>query len=396
MTASRVLSLSRMGPTASTAISARPLRLPSHIIRPFPSRPPPLLRRPFSHTARGARRRDPYNPRDAPEYDYDAKLSDPWAHHRLRSARPLFGGATPGQILRSPRTHTVFAVSVATALFFYWWNLEVVPVSGRKRFNCYSENTVRQLSEMQYKHLLYEMERQGGRFLSERDARVRQVKRVMRQLIPVAGEQNAEWEVRVIDNDDPRAANAFVLPGGKVFVYSGLMRLARTDSQLAAVLSHEIAHNLAKHISERLSQSVGEELFLGSLLMLAAATPFVFLAGWWFGGNLLDLLFSRPMGRMQESEADYIGLMMMAEACYDPREAVTFWERMDRVHQQLGTEPPEFLSTHPSNQHRIERITGWLPKAMAKRDTSDCRGTQAFAESFRQAMERNGVLSVRM
>lgn len=269
-------------------------------------------------------------------------------------------------------------------------------MSGRKRFNCYSEDKVRELSELQYKHVLYDLERQGGRFLPEYDARVRQVKRVMARLIPVAGEEHDEWEVRVIANDDPRAANAFVLPGGKVFVYSGLLRLARTDSQLAAVLSHEIAHNLAKHFGERLSQSVSETFFLGSLLMLVAATPFAFVAGWLFGGSLLDLLFSRPMGRMQESEADYIGLMMMAEACYDPRHAVSFWERMDHVHQQLGAEPPEFLSTHPSNQHRIESITGWLPKAMEKRDMSDCKGTQGFAELFRQAMERGDVFSVRM
>ncbi|KAF3760724.1 hypothetical protein M406DRAFT_25840, partial [Cryphonectria parasitica EP155] len=316
---------------------------------------------------------------------------DPWYHHRLRTAKPLLS-STPGQIIRSPRTHTVIVVSVALALGFYWYNLEVVPVSGRRRFNCYSEATVRELGAMQYKHVLYEMEQQGGRFLPDRDARVRMVQRVMARLIPVSGmgedEENGGWEVRVIDNDDLRQANAFVLPGGKVFVYSGLLRLARTDAQLAAVLSHEIAHNLADHISERLSQSVGETFFLGSALMLLAATPFTFVAGYLFGGQLLDLLFSRPMGRMQESEADYIGLMMMAEACYDPREAVTFWQRMEAIHR---LEPPEFLSTHPSNLHRIERITGWLPEATEKRDASDCVGTQGFAEMFRRAMARGDI-----
>lgn len=200
----------------------------------------------------------------------------------------------------------------------------------------------------------------------------------------------------MIANDDPRAANAFVLPGGKVFVYSGMLRLARTDAQLAAVLSHEIAHNLARHIPERLSQSVGETFFLGSTLMLLAASPFTFVAGWLFGGELLDLLFSLPMSRMQESEADFIGVMMMAEACYDPREAVVFWERMDQVHRHMGTEPPEFMSTHPSNQHRIERIRGWLPRAMEKREESDCHGAQGFADMFRRAMERGDVMSGRM
>lgn len=400
--ASRGLNLTRLRPIAFTC--ARPTRLPNPILRPIYKSPtriyalPSSLRRSFSHSTPRTQQRDPRH--DRPDYDYDASLGDPWYHHRLRSAKPLLGGASPRQIIRSPRTRTIILVSAAAALLFYWYNLEVVPVSGRRRFNCYSEKTVRDLSEMQYQHLLYAMERKGGRFLPSWDARVRMVQRVMDRLIPVSGGllgqgdgQDAQWEVRVIENENLHAANAFVLPGGKVFVFSSLLKLARTDDQLAAVLSHEIAHNMAKHISEKLSQSVGETFFLGSTLMLLAATPFTFIVGYLFGGRLLDLLFSRPMGRMQEYEADYIGLMMMAEACYDPREALGFWERMDQVHQQLDMEPPEFLSTHPSNRHRIKSITGWLPQAMEKREMSDCRGTQGFAEMFKRAMERGDVLS---
>lgn len=129
------------------------------------------------------------------------------------------------------------------------------------------------------------------------------------------------------------------------------------------------------------------------------------------GSAVLDLLFSRPMGRMQESEADYIGLMMMAEACYDPRQALGFWKRMERAQQE---EPPEWLSTHPSvcailfshflslslvsseansnqNFNRIQKIGEWIPKAIEKMEQSDCRGSSAFANLFRKAMER-GVL----
>lgn len=368
-------------------IIAPPPRIPACLPRP---RPPAsaLPRRFFSHSPSRSRQIDPRKP---PEYDYDPNLGDPWYHHRLRTAKPLFRGNAK-TILRSPRTHTVVVVSIALAVAFYFYNLEVVPVSGRKRFNCYSENTVRQMSDMQYRRLIYEMERSGARFLGDWDPRTLMVRRVMSRLIPVSGvDDGVEWEVYVID--DRSTANAFVLPGGKVFVYSGILGLARTESQLAAVLGHEIAHNLAKHFGERLSQSIGESFFLGSALMLLAATPLMFVAGWLFGGDLLGLLFSRPMGRMQESEADYIGLMMMAEACYDPREAVTFWQRMDRMHQQSDIEVPEWASTHPSNQHRIERITGWLPKAMEKRDASDCHGTQGFAEMFRRAMARGDVMS---
>lgn len=367
-----------------------PPRIPTLISRPsIPASSFPW--RPFSHSSTRLRQIDPRKP---PEYDYDPKLGDPWYHHRLRNAKPLFRGNAK-TVLRSPRTHTVVAVSIALAVAFYYYNLEVVPVSGRKRFNCYSENTVRQMSDMQYKRLIYEMERSGTRFLGDWDPRTLMVRRVMSRLIPVSGvdegEDGVSWEVHVID--DRSTANAFVLPGGKVFVYSGILGLARTESQLAAVLGHEIAHNLAKHFGERLSQSIGESFFLGSALMLLAATPLMFVAGWLFGGDLLGLLFSRPMGRMQESEADYIGLMMMAEACYDPREAVTFWQRMDRMHQRSDVEVPEWASTHPSNQHRIERITGWLPKAIEKQQQSDCHGTQGFAEMFRRAMARGDVIS---
>lgn len=130
-----------------------------------------------------------------------------------------------------------------------------------------------------------------------------------------------------------------------MFVYSGILPLVRNESGLAAVLGHEIAHNAADHVGERLSQAIGVNILLGSVLLLMAAIPGGFLAGGFFGGRLLDILFSRPMSRLQESEADYIGLMMMAEACYDPREAADFWRRMDKA-QHL--QPPEWISTHPS------------------------------------------------
>lgn len=386
-----------------TIATTRRLRLiPNSIARPLP--PPPTRtsflsssRRPFSQSLPRTAQRDPRH-QQPPNYDYDQSLGDPWYYARLRQARPLFGGRSAHQILVAPRTRTVAAVAAALALFFYWWNLEVVPVSGRRRFNCYSSASTRELSDTQYRHFLYEMERNGQRFLHPSDPRVRMVQRVMARLVPVADagapadEADEEWWVRVIDCDDLRKANAFVLPGRKVFVHSSLLRLTRTDDQLATVLSHEIAHNLAGHVGERLSHGVSERFFLGSLLILLAATPFTFIAGYLFGEGMLDLAFSRPMSRMQESEADFIGLMMMAEACYDPRQAVTLWERMDHITQQINVEPPEFLSTHPSNQHRIDNITRWLPKALEKRDTSDCHGTQGFADMFRRAMERGDVM----
>lgn len=146
-------------------------------------------------------------------------------------------------------------------------------------------------------------------------------------------------------------ANAFVIPGGKVFVHSGILNVCGNEHALAAVLGHEIAHNTALHAGERLSAAWVGNLMTGCVFLLAGGMPGVALFGLWtaVGGFFLrDLLFYLPMGRHQESEADYLGLMMMAEACYDPRYALTFWQRMEAVQRQGGVDVPEMLSTHPS------------------------------------------------
>lgn len=140
-------------------------------------------------------------------------------------------------------------------------------------------------------------------------------------------------------------ANAFVLPGGKVFVFSGILPLARTDSALAAVLGHEIAHNVADHVGERMSAAIGTNIVLYSAMALVGFLGFGPLLMHWVGSRFLDIAFGNPMSRLQESEADYIGLMMMSEACYDPTEAVSFWQRMEAA---KGEEVPEWISTHPS------------------------------------------------
>lgn len=145
--------------------------------------------------------------------------------------------------------------------------------------------------------------------------------------------------------------NAFVTPGGYLFVFSGMLRVCGNDDALAAVLGHEIAHNVASHAAERMSAAAIANLTSGSLFFLAGALPGLALFGIWSvtGGRYIqDLLFSLPMGRKMETEADHIGLMMMAEACYDPREAITYWQKMAKLAVQGGMEPPEMLSTHPS------------------------------------------------
>lgn len=129
-------------------------------------------------------------------------------------------------------------MAIVAAVIFYVANLETVPVSGRRRFNCFSRHSMEELGEMQARRMEYELARHGGRFLSDWDPRTILVRRVMDRLIPFSGLTDSKWEVHVID--DPKTANAFVLPGGKVFVFSGILNVARNEHGLAAVLGHEI------------------------------------------------------------------------------------------------------------------------------------------------------------
>ncbi|KAI0973865.1 peptidase family M48-domain-containing protein [Xylaria arbuscula] len=351
---------------SSPSTAAHPLRR----LAPPASRP----QRSFSHTAR--RRNDWRDPRRPDPSD------------ELRRAKPLFTSEGLSRFIRSPSLHTVIVVSVAGAVAFYFMNIQTVPVSGRRRFNCYSEAKVRATGEAQAKRIEWEVERAGGRFLDDWDWRTLLVKKIMRRLIPVSGMEDSEWEIRVID--DPHTANAFVLPGGKVFVFSGLIPIARNEHGMAAVLGHEIAHNLAEHVAERMSSQLGANILLYSLISLTGGIGI--LVTTWLGNTMLDLVFSRPMGRRQEAEADYIGLMMMAEACYDPREALGFWERMKMM--QEG-EPPEWMSTHPSHSNRIQKIQEWMPKALEKLQESDCQGTAGFANLFRQALVGHSFMEKR-
>ncbi|WQF88604.1 Putative peptidase M48 [Colletotrichum destructivum] len=311
--------------------------------------------------------------------------------YHLRTARPLVTRSSFVRLAKSRGTHAVLLAAVLAAVGFYYANLQTVPVSGRTRFNCYTEAGVNRISDEQVKRVIHEVESQGGRFLPSWDPRSQMVARVMRRLIPVSGLDGQEWEVRVID--DPHTLNAFVLPGGKVFVHSGILRVTRNEDGLAAVLGHEIAHNLAQHVGERMSSSILSNILLGGLVMMSGMFPPAIILVQYLGSGLMDIVFNRPMGRLQESEADYIGLMLMAEACYDPREAVAFWRRMDMAAKRgHAEEVPELLSTHPSTEHRIEKHKEWMPKAIEKWEASDCKGTAGFANMFRRALDRGSII----
>jgi len=153
-----------------------------------------------------------------------------------------------------------------------------------------------------------------------------------------------EWEVNVLHDAQ---INALCLPGGKIAVFSGLFRVAMNDGQLATVLSHEISHALAHHASERAAraQQAGQD------------------------SDILSYFIDKKHDRAQEAEADKIGVFLMTFAGYDPRQAVVFWERMQQVHR--GGAPPEILSDHPSDKHRIEALKDNVRRAVAAKRAFD-------------------------
>ena len=193
-----------------------------------------------------------------------------------------------------------------------------------------------------------------------RDAHYNQVvRRVGQRIAAVSHTPNLRWRYTVFEDDQ---VNAFALPGGKIGVYTGMMPVAKTEAGLATVMAHEVAHATARHGGERMS--LGILLEMGSAALAAAMdekdeeTMGMVLAAYGIGSALVVAL---PFSRKQESEADRIGLIYMAKAGYDPREAIPFWERMGTAGRGA---PPEFLSTHPGYRTRIKNIRKWMPEAL--------------------------------
>lgn len=185
------------------------------------------------------------------------------------------------------------------------------------------------------------------------------IQRVGQRIAMAAARPDYEWEFIIIK--DPQI-NAFALPGGKVAFYDGILPVCEDEAGMAVVMGHEVAHALARHGAERMSQQ--EILTLGKVAIMAAlggespATREMILRAYGVGTTLGVAL---PYSRTQESEADEIGLILMAKAGYDPAKAVDFWRRM--AAQSRGKAGFEFLSTHPSDETRIRKLEAQLPKA---------------------------------
>ena len=243
---------------------------------------------------------------------------------------------------------------------------ETNPYTGRSQLLMTSVS-----EEMQLGAQAYQQVKNDPKVHQSQDPReVEPVKRVAARIIEAAKRskyaemaKQFQWEVTVIKDD--KTMNAFALPGGKIAVYTGIFPVAKTEAGLAAVLGHEVTHALARHGAERMSQG---ELTNAALQVVGAAAgasgmnPTLSqgaMAALGAGAQVGVLL---PFSRSHESEADYIGILLAADAGYDPRESVHLWERMEQL--SGGGGPSEFLSTHPGHETRIAQLKKWMPEAM--------------------------------
>jgi len=228
---------------------------------------------------------------------------------------------------------------------------ETVPITGRSQLQLVSGEQEVQMGAEAYKEILAKAK------ISADPAANALVTRVGTRIAAATGRSDLPWEFKVID--DPQTVNAFALPGGKVAVYTGILPITRDEAGLAVVLGHEVSHVMARHSAERISEQLGAELVAKGIGAAIGLDPQITQAG---AGLLVNTLFL-PWGRKQESEADHLGLIYMAKAGYDPHAARDLWIRMAEASKGRAR-PPEFLSTHPSEETRVRQIEGWLPEAM--------------------------------
>jgi predicted Zn-dependent protease len=229
------------------------------------------------------------------------------------------------------------------------------PVTNREQHVGLTDAQQMQLGNQEYAKTL----RQNRARIISTGPAYTQVMQVAKRIEAVAARDKPAfvWRVTLIRKNE---ANAYCLPGGKIVVFTGILPVTKTDAGLATVLGHEVAHATAEHAAERIERQHLTQVAAAIIAGGVAFTPSQYV-------KVLALLgvgagaASLPFSRSQESEADHIGLIYMARAGYDPRQAVTFWKRMLRASQ--GKEPPEFASDHPSDQRRIAQIERWLPEA---------------------------------
>ena len=255
----------------------------------------------------------------------------------------------------------LFVIVIAAFLF---QTCSLVPLTGRRQLSLVSDAEMLSMSFSQYDQF------QKENRMSSNSADTNEVKRVGRNIQNAVttyfarnnmaqGLNGFAWEFNLVANKE---ANAWCMPGGKVMVYSGILPFTQNETGLAVVMGHEIAHAVAKHSNERMSQALvaqlGGQVLAQAIKQKPQQTQQIWMGLFGVGVQLGAVL---PYNRLQEGEADRLGLIFMAMAGYDPHAAIGFWQRMSK---KAGQQPPEFLSTHPTDKKRMTKIIAVMPEAM--------------------------------
>lgn len=257
----------------------------------------------------------------------------------------------------------IFLPIILLAITVYYCS--TVPITGRSQLNLIPASEINALSFQQYDEFLKNNKLSTD---AEKSAMVKRVGVNIQRAVETYFAQNNlsrelqgyAWDFNLVESPE---VNAWCMPGGKVVVYTGLLPVAQDETGLAVVMGHEIAHAIAQHGNERMSQGLLQQLG-GVALSVAlkdepALTQNLFMAAYGVGTTVGVML---PFSRKHESEADRLGLIFMSMAGYNPNAAVDFWTRMSAM--KGGAQPPEFLSTHPSDATRIADIRKHLPEAL--------------------------------
>jgi predicted Zn-dependent protease len=275
---------------------------------------------------------------------------------------------------------------------------QVNPITGREQFMLVSEDMAISESAEAYTAMLAPLAKDGK--IDSNPATVARVRDITGRLIAQAIKYRPEtkdwaWSVKVID--DPKTVNAWCMAGGKMAIYTGLIQQIKpTDDELAQVMGHEISHALAKHTAERMSRAMAMQVGLGALAITQSNSKY---------GNLTltgaqaaaVLALELPNSRTAESEADRIGIELAAKAGYDPRAAVTLWEKMAKIGGGDGKSRNDFLSTHPAPVKRMEALAALVPQMMPYYEDKSPRPTFPLRQSanMRRVEPDSMVLSSR-
>lgn len=283
--------------------------------------------------------------------------------NRFQVQRSNFGGGrrTTGRRRGGFRWQLMLLFAIGAGVY-YFANQETVPITGRKQLRTMKPAQEVQLGLQSYQQILNDSQvlERGPVVDAVNEIGVKLAREAEKMMIVETGEETGfAWAFNVIESNQ---ANAFALPGGYTAVYTGLIPIAENEDGLAVIMGHEIGHALAHHGAERMAQQNMQRIVGAGVAMGAGGMDFgAQKAVMGVFGGISQYGFALPFSRKHESEADEIGLYLVAQACYDPREAPKLWERMGA---QGGQNPPEFQSTHPSPQTRVQDFQRLMPKAI--------------------------------